>query len=272
MTDQSSIFTSQNQEATPPVVPPSSNGENVPNNSLADLLSTIKNERGEPKYKDATEALNGLKHAQEYIPTLKQELSQKDIELQVLRAENQRLKSVEETVLELTQQRASQERQPTSQGLNAEQIAELVNQSLSQREAKVSQASNLQSVVASLQQSFGADAEKVFYDKAKELGMSVVEMNALAAKSPKAVLSMLNVKTEHKTVQPFSQGTVNTNAYQPKQDSFIGRNPKSALIGATTQDIQEASNRAKNMVTELHAAGMSVHDLSDPKIYNKYFK
>ena len=103
--------------------------------------------------------------------------------------------------------------------------------------------------------------------------MSNQEMNALASKSPKAVLTMFGLTAEPRNVNVAAiPGTVNTQAYQPKQDSFVGRNTKSAMIGATTEDLHMEAANSRKMVEELHAAGLTVHDLSDPKIYKKYFK
>lgn len=272
MADQPSIF--EPNTATQPNTPAGSNPAGAPNSGTeyADLLSTIKNERGEQKYASLAEALVGLKHAQEYIPSLKAEQAQKDAEIANLRATAERVQTLEESIAALTSQRNVD----TTQGQPAfdeNKLADIVNRTLTKREEQAVQQSNLASVVSSLQQSFGADAEKKFYDKATEMGMSVVEMNTLAAKSPKAVLTMLGVNqaAPRQNNNPTSS-TVNTSAFTPNETSYVGRNPKQALVGATTEDVRESSARAKAMVEELHAKGMSVHDLTDPKVYAKYFK
>lgn len=277
MADQpSSIFgNTDTSTQTNTQTPVNSNTQGVQtNNDFADLLSSIKNERGEQKYKSLEDALNGLKNAQEYIPNVKQQLEQKEQELQRMREETQRLKTLEETVAALTSQREEQVNTQTSAPVFDEnKLAEIVNQQLSRKEqAQVAQ-SNIATVTAALQQSFGADAEKKFYDKATEMGMTQQEMNMLAAKSPKAVLAMLGVNAQVIQRQTIpTQGTVNTGAFTPQENTFVGRNPNSALVGATSNQVNESMIRAKKMVDELHAKGMTVHDLSDPKIYNKFFK
>lgn len=272
MADQPNDIFSNNSDTNPNPAPVN-NGANVPaNEELANLLASIKNERGEPKYRDLPEALKGLANAQEFIPSLRTELSQKDAELAQLRNENLRLKTVEETVLALTQQREKPNDPPVNQGLTAEQIAELVNKSLTQRESQASQKVNLQTVVSTLQQSFGADAGKVFYEKGAELGMSVEEMNALAAKSPKAVLTMFGVSADGKKPVSVTQGSYNSSAFEPKADSYIGRNTKSVMSGATTEDFQMENDNARKMVDELHAQGLTVQDLVSPKAYQQFFK
>ena len=64
---------------------------------------------------------------------------------------------------------------------------------------------------------------------------------------------------------------MNTSGLAPHQETFVGRNKESAVMGATTEDMRRESDRSKKMVEELHAQGLSVHDLSDPKVYKKYF-
>jgi len=53
--------------------PPQENNP-LPSDDLSTLLSGIKNERGEQKYKDVKTALEALKHSQEYIPEVKSKL------------------------------------------------------------------------------------------------------------------------------------------------------------------------------------------------------
>lgn len=272
MTDQSSIFgTTPNSDTNPLNAGSNPANTNVPDD-VATILGSIKNERGEPKYKDLHTALQALQHSQEFIPTLKTQYDAEKAEAQRLREEVARLKTIEETVAALTNQREPAS-QPTNTGLSEEQIAELVNRTLSRKEAQTQSTANLESVVSSLQTVFGTDAEKKFYDKAKELGMTVAEMNTLAAKSPKAVLSMLGVNGQqaHKPNTTVTTSSVNTSAFQPNQETFVGRNNKPTLIGATTQDMQMESAASRKMVEELHAQGKSVHDLTDPKVYFKLF-
>lgn len=278
MADQPSIFNSNEQQATQPnqQTPPGSNPGGAPNNAtdVATLLSSIKNERGEQKYSTLEAALEGLRNAQEFIPNLRAQQAQKDAEIEELRKQAERVQALEESLAALTSQREQSQNTPAP-ALDENKLADLVNQTLTKREQQAVATANVQTVVSSLQQSFGADAEKKFYDKATELGMTMAEMNALAAKSPKAVLTMLGVSNQsaHKPNQPTpTSGTVNTAAFTPQENSFIGRNPTPSMVGATTADLRASTERAKKMVEELHAKGLSVHDLTNPKVYAQYFK
>lgn len=277
MSDQTSIFGNTNNQATQPNqnTPTGGNpvGAQPDANQVATLLSSIKNERGEQKYASLEDALNGLKHAQEFIPSLRQQTAEKDAEIERLRVQAERAAELERTLASLTNQPAAKQETPAP-ALDESALAEIVNRQLTQREQQALALQNINSVKETLQSVFGADAETKFYGAAKEMGMSVEEINALAAKSPKAVFNMLGVKQQsaNKPNQPLiTPSSVNSAAYAPTPESFIGRNPKPVIVGATTQDINESMQRAKKMAQELEAKGMSVHDLTNPKVYAQYF-
>jgi len=268
MSDQT-IFGNTNPDGNP-ITP---GGTSTPPNALIDpaiatLLGDIKNERGEPKYKSLHDALVALQHSQTYIPQLTTQIAARDQELVDARAAAARVAELERSVLELTQ-RSTPPASTTPAGLTEEQVAELVTRSLTAREQETIATQNAAQVVASLRNAFGTEAETKYNAQAAEMGISVAELNALAAKSPKVVLKMFNVLAAA-PVAP-THGTVNTAALQPHQDTFVGRNKKSMLIGATTADLNAEREASNKMVAELEAKGMSVYDLTDPKQYAKYF-
>jgi hypothetical protein len=268
MTDQSSIFTDQSQ-ATP--APQTS--QQAPANPLENLLTQIKNERGEQKYKSVEDALNALKHSQEYIPQLNQRLQQTEAELEAARTAAARVAEVEATVAKLLNREPAPAATPAA--VPEDKIAELVQATLQRTRAQETAAENQKKVVQAVMTKFGADADKVFYGKANELGFSVDQMNNLAATNPKAVLSLLGL-TEPAPSQnsgvPSPKSGINTDGFQPQQTSFIGRNTKGILVGATSRDVLEESRAARQMVDELHSQGKTVHDLTDPKVYFKVFR
>lgn len=276
MSDQdNSIF--ENKQQTTTASETKDNGNNVfpsqENDPFGTLLGSIKNEQGQPKYHSAVEALNALKHSQEFIPTLKQENATLRSELDQLRAQVEKLKGVEEVVEKLTSQQNNAATPANVLDENA--IAELVQRTLSKREIEAIQKANVTSVATTIQGQFGQDAEKVFYGKAQELGMSVQQMNSLAATSPQAVLQLFGLqKSEEKKVNVPSAvpSGVNTAGFQPKQDTFVKRNDKGVVIGATTQDVADELQAAKNMIEELNRNGMSVDELSNPKNFRKFFR
>lgn len=248
------------------------NQTNSSDTSFTDLLGSIKNERGEPKYKDVQTALQALQHSQEFIPQLKTEKEQLEIELANLKKEVERLKTVDETVSRLTSPQSQQTTQQST-GLSAEDVTNLVSQALSRKESEAVQKANLNTVVSQLQEVFGKDAETNFYSKAKELGMSVEEMNSLAAKSPQAVFKILGIekKAVQSTPSLSTKPSLNTDGYQPQPTSFVGRNSKPVILGASTEELQQERDNSVKLVEELHNQGLSTYDLTDPKTYYKYF-
>lgn len=270
MADQASIFGNQNS----PVTPDPTGGSNTPNASLdpslANLLTEIKNERGEPKYKTLQDALVALKHSQEYIPQLTQKLNEQTMELTTLKGEVGKMTELEKAVQALTQQVSN----PSTNGpaITEEQIANLVTKTLTKTQQEAVAKKNLEDVASLVSQKFGTEAEKLFYDKGKELGLSPEEFNALAAKTPKAVLRLLGVEgTSTQNTGAPTTSTINASGFTPQPNSLVGKNTKSAIVGATTQELRQESENAKKMVEELHAQGLTVHDLTDPKIYFKRF-
>ena len=275
MTDQSSIFgTNTTAQATPEQQQAASNAANTTQVDLTStLLSQIKNERGEQKYRTLEDALNALKHSQEHIPQLSQKLQERERELEDARKAAEKIATLEETVRNLTQPQSAAATPPA--GLSAEQVAELVKSTLTAEQQAAKLKENVALVASTVSAKLGDKAEAAFYGKAQELGMTAQEFNAFAAKSPKAVLSLLGI-TDTAVLSQSKQSTqgtaINTAGIQPTPDTFIGRNKVPTLIGATTQQVRDESVRSLQMAQELHAKGMSVHDLTDPKVYFKHFQ
>lgn len=273
MSDQDTNIFANNSGATPPNTNVPATGT-TPNSAdpYADLLGSIKNERGEPKYKTLQDAIVALKHSQDYIPQLTTKLSQQEAELAKARAEAEKIAELERTLSTLTQQN-TQEKFTAPQGITEEKVAELVTQTLTRSKAEETQKSNTAKVVQAMQAKFGENAEKAFYGKAAELGMSVEQFNKLAATTPLAVLNLLGITAVANSAAPATtQSSFNTEAFQPQSTSFIGRNAKPMMVGATTQDMHDEAHNAREMVKELHSQGKSVYDLTDPKVYFKTFK
>lgn len=276
MSTDSSIFNSGN-----PTDSSTTAGANANNsNPLETLLAGIKNESGAQKYASVEEALKGAAHAQDYIAQLKREKDEADRQAQEARRiaeESKGQLSEQETlkrsIQELTQKYAEQSSN-SGTALTPEQIAELVNRTLSQKETASKAQANVASVIDAMKAKFGDKAEEVFLNTANDLGLTVAEMNDLAAKSPKVILKSVGVSgvqaNQPSHIAPGSS-VLNTAAFTPKQDSQIKRNSQLTSVGATTQDVMNEAKNARNMVDEVHAAGYTMYDLSDPKVYRKLF-
>lgn len=270
------IFSNGEQTTAPKKEGEAATTPNVQNeNSFADLLGTIKNERGEPKYRDLPTALDALKHSQEFIPQIRSENETLKAQLEELRSKVQELSAVKESVEKLTSTQQKREDTPPVQ-FDEKTVAELVNRTLTQRESEAIQKANITKVVSTIQERFGADSEKVFYARAQEMGMRPEQINKLAAESPTAVFRLFGIDQQQQ-VAPAKTGApasnqVNTTGLQPQQTTYIGKNATGWKVGTTTSELRAESDNAKKLVEELHSQGLSTYDLTDPKVYYKYFK
>lgn len=241
---------------------------------LATLLSSIKNENGEQKYKSLPDALKALQHSQSFIPALKQEKTDAENRLQAMQQQLEELNSLKETVAQLTQRR--DDSHTKVEKLDDEKLASVVQAQLERQRIETERKKNKEAVEAALVKKFGDKAGEVFYGKAKELGLSVETIQELAASSPAAIYSMLGVSEAGVQRQPSTapiQGRVNTAALNlNKGESYIGRETVSIPIGGGHVEQQTQMDNARKMVDELREQGLTINDLTDPKVYNKFFR
>lgn len=226
MTDQSNLFNQpipavDQQQPTAPVQDP-----------LQDLLASIKNEQGQPKYKDIPTALGALNHSQAFIDQLKAEKQQQEAELARLKAELDKRAAVEDVVSRLAQG-TSNAGTTNTEVLTPEQIAAIVTKQLEADRMRTTQVTNLQTVNQTLIQRFGDKAGEVLSNKAKELGITVQQIGQLAEQSPQAVLAYFPVAQQ----QPATSSGLNTSAFQGAPSSTdIPAPSKSMLSGASSKD------------------------------------
>lgn len=262
MSDQSSIF--PDQAATNQV-----SATQAPANPLDALLAGIKNEAGVQKYSTLEDALKALQHSQAYIPELANTLKAREAELATAKAEAAKVAELEKSVQLLLNPSAQAPAPPASKGMSQEDVAAIVNQTLTKKQAEDAAAANINSVVHSVRERFGDKAESTFYEKAAQLGLSKDAINQLAATSPTAALTLLGLdKNVSNQRQP---GGFNTDGLKPSETSLVGRNKKSIMFGATGNDLKNESANVKAMITELDTHGLSIHDMTDPKNFFKYF-
>lgn len=180
-------------------------------NEVDQLLTGIKNERGEPKYANVNEALKGAAHAQEFINKLKAE--QEELRKQ--------LKSQEELVRmlkpEQEQEQAPAAQQEIPQGLTPEQVLELVEQREQQKVAD----SNMAKVKAAMHSQFGAQYGETLKAKTSELGLTPELVDNMAKTSPEALLKLFEVKGETQakpSLKPSaSSESFNSKPQEPKK-------------------------------------------------------
>ncbi len=199
MPDQTLFDNNTNPQETP--------AQPTPTSIFADQLKEIKDESGRQKYSTPEEALKALKHSQEYIPSLKGQLSQYEQEINQLKAELSSRASVEDIVSRLSP-KPSQDNPaatPTPQGLDEKAVFELINRQLTQRQQDELRLTNLRLVESTLAAKFGDKAKEVLQNKAKELGISMERMKAMAEETPQVVQSLFP-STQTPTPKPVTGG------------------------------------------------------------------
>jgi hypothetical protein len=239
MSDQTDAFSTN----------PDTTGNQPPQDPFANHLSAIRNEDGQQKYNSVEDALKGAQHAQEFIPQLKSELHSKDEEIARLKAEMDKLGSVEDVVSRLTQsqQAPTSQETPVDKGLDQERVSELVDNLLAQKERESALKANRQLVSQTLQESFGDKVSEVVAGKAKELGITVDYLAEMSSKSPGVVLNLFNPSKQDGATSPTTS-SVNTSISSPEPEPLKVPDGKSLLRGATAADQRDYWNKIQGEI------------------------
>lgn len=247
MTDQSNLFESQQQEQSKAV---DQQQQQAPNTDpLQDLLGSIRNEQGAPKYRDIPSALDGLKHSQDFIQTLKREKQELEDQFNRMKVELEKRSSVEDIVQRLASQNSDAGKTNTS-GLSEQQIAEMVNNQLSKHQRVSVETQNLEAVNRTLIERFGERAGETLKAKADELGLTIQELGDLAKKTPKAVLAFFPQGSIQPQQQSKDQG-LNTSGFQGAPATpDVPRPSKSLLAGASSREQAEYMKAIKKHIYE----------------------
>lgn len=228
MADQPNVFNDITPPATPVTTAPN------PDTTLDTLLDSVRNEHGTRKYATLQDAIVGLKNAQDFIPTLKQQLLTKDQELEQLKLELAKRESVEDVVNRLTAAKHEPTSDTPSAGLDQQTVEQLIQQTITNREAQALALLNERIVNDTLTAKYGDKAQEVVKAKADELGVSLQDLGALSRRSPKAVLAYFDAKPN----QPAQlTPSINTAGFQGKPTPIeVPRPAKSVLVGATAKE------------------------------------
>jgi hypothetical protein len=180
-------------------------GQETPNeNQPADLLAGILNEEGVQKYKTVEDAIEGLKHSQDFIAKLKEENQQ-------FRSEIDKRLSAEAVLKELKAENKPAE--PPSSEFSEEALQELVDKRLEAKTVEQRAKANEDLVQQKLKQELGEEAMKIVKAKADEMGLSLDNLKKLSQESPQAVFNMFGMaSTKQDSVAPKLHSSVNTDA------------------------------------------------------------
>lgn len=245
MSDQTDIFSGSVQVETQPQ---QNQQQQAPAPEVfADLLKDIRNERGEQKYDSVPKALQGLAHAQNFIPQLQTSIQQKDEEIRQLREQLAKASTVEDVVSRLTaQQTRVEDNQPAASGLDEQAVLGLVQNYLSQTKAQESAQGNILKVQEALTSKFGDKAAEVLETKARELGTTRQELGKLASQNPQLVLALFGTQVPQ-GVKPTTGSVTIPASYKPPVQELT-RPEKSLLSGATSRDQAEFMRKIKERV------------------------
>lgn len=213
--------------ATPPAetaVPPQQS--TVPQ-ELVELVGEGK------KYKSVEDALKSVPHAQSHIQKLEEEAK-------MLKEELAKRKTAEELLEDMRNGVVQDIGQQTKVELNPEIVEQTVASILAKKEAQSKAQTNVASVVSSFEQAFGdkTKAQEMYLKVAEESGLSIQDLNRLAATSPEAVLRLAGLNKKLNQPAGKIQSTVNSAALnQAQQNHELSARVKQ---GATTRDLVEA--------------------------------
>lgn len=191
------------------------------------------------KYQSPEDALKSVPHAQKHIETLESELAS-------VREELTKRQTTQELIDELKSGVQTPAQTVQSGELNQDNVMDLVNQTIATREANAKAESNAKSVAEKFTAQYGDKAEDTYNSIAKELNLSVKQLNELAATSPTVVLKAAGLSAAKAPVAS-SSGDINTEALsqQAKPTELSAK-----VEGGSTKDLLAAWGRAKAKINQ----------------------
>jgi hypothetical protein len=191
------------------------------------------------KYQSPEDALKSVPHAQKHIETLESELAS-------VREELTKRQTTQELIDELKSGVQTPAQTVQSGELNQDNVMDLVNQTIATREANAKAESNAQTVAAKFTEQYGDKAEDTYNSIAKELNLSVKQLNELAATSPTVVLKAAGLSAAKAPVAS-SSGDINTEALsqQAKPTELSAK-----VEGGSTKELLAAWGRAKAKINQ----------------------
>ena len=156
------------------------------------------------KYQSPEDALKSVPHAQKHIETLESELAS-------VKEELTKRQTTQELIDELKSGSQPVENTTQSAEINQDSVMDLVNQTLTIREKKAQAESNAKSVAEKFTAQYGDKAESTYNSIAKELNVTVAQLNELASSAPSIVLKAAGLSAATAPVGNTT-GSVNTEA------------------------------------------------------------
>lgn len=217
-------------------------------NAFDDQLKGIKNEKGEPKYKDVASALNALSASQEHIKQLENEQLVRDAEILALRDEVKNKQALEEVVNRLSnnENKAKDQTVPNA-SLSEDAIVNVVENILKRKETLSVAQNNINEVSNKLTAKFGDKTKEAVAAKAAELKTTPEALGKLASENPDLVLSLFGESPKPANLTAPSSTTP---LITPKVEGEIKRPDFSLLsgVGATDKNRKELMKQIRAKV------------------------
>lgn len=215
----------------PAVVPVIPAVEVVPQ-ELVELVGVGK------KYKTVNDAMNSIPHAQTHIVSLTEENAR-------MKEELTRRATAEELLADMRKTTPEAQATPVATEVNPDVISEIVKQQIENTRQVDLQKQNSDSVVNAFTTHYADKAEVMYNKVATDNGMSLADVNALAKKSPQALLNLAGLSR----VAPLVAGVITGNVNQ--QSQYGGAPPvvtSAVLDYGKSSSIADGMRRAKEIV------------------------
>lgn len=203
------------------------------------LLASIVNDEGLPKYSSVEDALKALQSAQEHIKRIEGENA--DYREKVTKA------TTMEDILKALKPGEAAPAPAAIAPKNTEEldIESVVIKALEDREAKQVQQTNTQTVVTKIKELYGEKASEIFYQKAEALGIGKADINALAQKSPAAVFRLLGIEAKQSTptVSGIRSEALTTQTSERPTHRAMAHGSSAALVSAWKQTQEKVNKR-----------------------------
>lgn len=223
MTTETTVFS----QATPdPVIPVVVTPTPVLLQDVSEFVGVGK------KYASVDDALKSVPHAQKHINTLEEELA-------TVKAELVKRRTTEDLLTELKSTSNINDGKPPQNNITTEDLQKIVKQTIEQNEQQATAQSNIKKITDLFKEKFGDKAESTYITIAQESGMTIANLNRLAASSPSVVLKLAGLETK-KVDQVITKpaGTINTQSLNA--NAADGTLTARVKQGASTKDLVSA--------------------------------
>lgn len=189
------------------------------NDAFNDLLSSITDESGKPKYADVATALKSIPDAQNFIDTLKKE----NRELREANAKKEAAEAIR-----------GKEQPQAEAAFSTEDLVKVIDQVMDTRSTQEREKDNLSTVNNKFAEVYGDKAQQKMKSLAEENGVSVDFIKQMAKTSPMAVFRLSGIQNPAQGTPSKSTSTVNTEAFTTPAP---GEKPKPVMSGASTKQM-----------------------------------